>query len=319
MSSLALALPLPQSHSLAIFSGATVNLCEAACATLKPTSREAYFKCYKSLASFLGLPDGESAVQALVQSSRGQAHGAVLAWLDVTIKAGLSASTANLRLSAVMAVLRVAQDLEMIQWSLRIKRIPGEGRRDTRGPGAEAISQSLRELGAVKNRKCIRDRAILALLFTNALRRAELVGLDVEHVDLDGGMISILGKGRRGREPMTIPPETVQALRAWLAVRGDHAGPLFENCDRSGKTCKADGTRRLSGGGLWSLIRKLGLKRPHAVRHSSITESLTLEHGNVSRVQRFSRHMDVNIVQTYNDNREDVQGQISRKLAAAWM
>jgi site-specific recombinase XerD len=46
----------------------------------------------------------------------------------------------------------------------------------------------------------IRDRAILLVLLDTLIRVSELVGLDAEDVDLDEGMLRVMGKGRKERE-----------------------------------------------------------------------------------------------------------------------
>ena len=53
-----------------------------------------------------------------------------------------------------------------------------------------------------------RDRALLRLAFDLGLRRGELASLDLEHLDLEAGMLAVLGKGQEGREQLTLPPET---------------------------------------------------------------------------------------------------------------
>jgi integrase/recombinase XerC len=68
------------------------------------------------------------------------------------------------------------------------------------------------------------------------------VGLDLEDVDVAGKRLAVLGKGRTEAEPITLPGRTLEALAAWLAVRGDTPGPLFLNYDRAGK-----GSGRLTG------------------------------------------------------------------------
>jgi len=139
----------------------------------------------------------------------------------------------------------------------------------------------------------------------------------LDFLDFQGASatVSILGKGRRERETRTLPPETVAVLKAWLEVRGSYPGPLFLNLDRAEKRGK-DGSGRLSGGGFWSVCRGRGLGRPPGLRHSAITEALVLTNGSVSRVQKFSRHADVKVLQRYDDAREDIAGQIAKQLAA---
>ncbi len=60
----------------------------------------------------------------------------------------------------------------------------------------------------------------------------------------------------------------------------------------------------------------LGLGRPHGLRHAAITEALDLLGGDVRRVQRFSRHRDVRVLNAYDDNRQDLAGEVARIVAA---
>jgi integrase/recombinase XerC len=65
-----------------------------------------------------------------------------------------------------------------------------------------------------------RDRAILELLYATGVRVSELVGLDLEDVDLAVGLLKVLGKGRKER----IVPfgwKAREALEGYLSVRSE--------------------------------------------------------------------------------------------------
>ncbi|MES2460737.1 MAG: site-specific integrase [Armatimonadota bacterium] len=99
----------------------------------------------------------------------------------------------------------------------------------------------------------VRDRALLLLGFAGAMRRSELVGLDVEDVveTGDGLIVTIRrsktdqeGAGRKiglpyGSSPLTCP---VRALRDWRAVGQIADGPLFRQVNRHNQV----GRERLS-------------------------------------------------------------------------
>jgi integrase len=110
----------------------------------------------------------------------------------------------------------------------------------------------------------VRDRAMLLLAFAGALRRSELVALDLEHVRWTADGLTILlersktderGEGAllaitRGRAEETCP---VAALRLWLEQARITAGPLFRKISRGG----AVGANRLSA----DAVRQILLKR----------------------------------------------------------
>jgi integrase/recombinase XerC len=174
----------------------------------------------------------------------------------------------------------------------------------------------LQVLDRREDAKAIRDRAILRCLFDLGLRRAEVLHLDLQDLDRQAGTLAVLGKGRTQKESLTLPPETKAAIEAWLIIRGEGSGPLFHSLDRARK-----GNGRLTGAGLYDMVRKLGAKAglkvwPHGLRHAAITAALDLTGGNVRAVQKFSRHRDVRVIERYDDNRMDLAGQVARQLAA---
>src|SRR5207249_10765022 len=103
----------------------------------------------------------------------------------------------------------------------------------------------------------------------------EVVALELADVNLADGTLAVLGKGRTGKESLTLPEPTQQAVRAWLVLRGTEPGPLFRNVDRAKKA------RRLTTTSVYRLVRALGAKvglvvRPHGLRHAAITAALDL-------------------------------------------
>ncbi len=53
---------------------------------------------------------------------------------------------------------------------------------------------------------------------------------------------------------------------------------------------------------------------PHRIRHSSITEALNLTNGDVRKVQKLSRHSNLNTLMIYDDNRQNLQGEVTEML-----
>ena len=114
-----------------------------------------------------------------------------------------------------------------------------------------------------------RDRAILQCLWSCGVRRAELVGLDLTDVDLDGRQLRVIkGKGNKDRYvPMT--PEASDAMRAYLNVRPHVTTPAF---------FVGRGDRRLSAAAVYKIVRTYmtlaGITEyasPHTWRHTVAT------------------------------------------------
>lgn len=265
---------------------------------------------------FVQAPTLDRATSLLLARGLGQANALVLDYKAHLLERNLTPATINRRLAALRSLVKLARTLGLIPWKLEVEGMKMEGYRDTRGPGRLGFRDMLHVLDQRKDAKSVRDRAIPRCLFDLGLRRAEVLHLDLHDLDRQSGTLAVLGKGRTQKELLTLPPETKAAIGAWLAIRGERAGPLLLSLDRAQK-----GNGRLSGAGLYDIVRKLGSQAglrvsPHGLRHAAITEALDLTGGNVRAVQKFSRHRDVRVIERYDDNRTDLAGQIARQLAA---
>lgn len=142
---------------------------------------------------------------------------------------------------------------------------------------------------ARQDAKAVRDRALLRVLYDLALRRGEVVRLDVADVDLEAGTLSIIGKGKTEPELRTLPEQTKAALVAWLGVRGIAPGALFVNFARHARRGE-----RLTGAGLYELVRTWGravglVTRSHGIRHTAITQALGMKEANVAACAKYAR------------------------------
>lgn len=279
-----------------------------------PKTIEAYSRDLEDFRVFLGAPDSASAAQELLSSPLGEANALALSYRSHLLERGLSPATVNRRLAALRSLVKLARVLGFVTWSLEVENVEAVPYRDTRGPGRAGYRLLLDALDARLDAKAKRDRAVLRLLYDCALRRGEVVSLDLDHVDLEDGKVSILGKKRTARELVTLPEPTRSALAEWIEARGPEPGPLFTNFDRAGKGS------RLTGNSLYRLVRDLGDEqglraRPHGLRHAAITEALDLTNGNVRAVAKFSRHRDLRVLEVYDDSRRDLAGEVARMVA----
>lgn len=160
----------------------------------------------------------------------------------------------------------------------------------------------------------LRNRAILELLYATGIRVGELVGIDLEDIDPEGGNLRVLGKGRKQRE-VVFGTFAADALRAYLKVRSKLAKKdseekaLFLNY-RGGRL-----TTRSIARILRDRIREVGLRRgisPHSLRHTFATHMLNngadirslqelLGHSSLSTTQRYTQVGVEELMKTYLD------------------
>ncbi len=144
----------------------------------------------------------------------------------------------------------------------------------------------------------IRDFAIMELFYAGGLRLAELVGLDLAHVDLLNQQVRVLGKGQKERL-LPIGKTATSRLTVWLKVRetlvSEAQQALFVS-KRGLRLSHRSVQKRLA---FWS--KRCGLKthvHPHRLRHSFATHLLE-SCQDLRAVQTFLGHANLSTTQIY--------------------
>ncbi len=152
----------------------------------------------------------------------------------------------------------------------------------------------------------IRDRAVLELMYSTGLRRAEVVALDLADVDLTDLVVNVRsGKGDKQRL-VPIGATAAEALINYLTK----ARPLFlKNASATalflvGTRCGQTG-RRLGAGSIANVVRAAARRSelgkhvtPHALRHTFATHLLRAG-ADVRHVQELLGHNRIDTTETY--------------------
>jgi integrase/recombinase XerC len=150
----------------------------------------------------------------------------------------------------------------------------------------------------------LRDRAIIELLYSSGLRVSELTGLDWPGLDMEAGLVRVLGKGRKERV-VPVGRPALQALAAYRAECGAAGqatvtGPAFRNA-RGGRLTARSVARLMERHVMVS--GTTAKATPHALRHTFATHLLgagadlraiqeLLGHASLSTTQRYT-HVDL--------------------------
>ena len=191
-------------------------------------------------------------------------------------------------------------------------------RRGTRArPSARKAAINARELAAMiaaaegQGTRAIRDRAILALGMAAALRRSELVTLERRDVELvEKGLLLTVrhsktdqdGEGQVIAVPAGKTLRPLERLKAWLAVRGGNAGPLFYQIDPQGQLTDT----AMSDRSIARLVQKYagragldpGTVGGHSLRAGFLTEA-SRAGSTIAKMQEVSRHKKVEVLLGY--------------------
>jgi integrase/recombinase XerC len=292
-----------------------------------PNTRRAY---QKDISDFFRVivarePTGDLVLEFL-HLEQTQAVDLVLDYKAKLIEKKLKAATINRRLAAIKSLTAIGRKIGVCNYTLEdVKAERAKAYRDTTGVDNDAIIQVLSlarqatKASTHRSRlKGIRDYALLRLLWGNALRRGEISATDIKDFNEEASTLLIIGKGSDGeKESIALPPKTAVAISEWLLARGEENenAPLFTAVDN------ANYGKRLSGNAIYTMVDRLcvaaGIPKkmsPHRIRHSAITAALDATNGNIRKVQKLSRHKDINTVMTYDDNRNNHQDEMSHLL-----
>lgn len=145
-----------------------------------------------------------------------------------------------------------------------------------------------------------RDKAMLELMYATGLRVSELVGLELSSINLNQGVVRVIGKGQKERL-VPIGDEAHESLKTYLAngrpeiLQGVQTDSVFVTTRKSGMTRQAFWYMVRRYAGICDIPNKLS---PHMLRHSFATH--LLNHGADLRVvQLLLGHSDLSTTQIY--------------------
>jgi site-specific recombinase XerD len=188
----------------------------------------------------------------------------------------LAANTINQQLAAVRRLAHEAADSGLLSPELaagisRVKGVKQLGFRSGNWLSAEQSSEVLKHAGG-DTMRAKRDYAMLAMLFGCGFRRSELVGLELDDIQMRQGhwaVVDLIGKGGHIRT-VPIPNWVKAALDQWTRAAGVYEGKIFRAVAGRGKVWG----RGLSQNVVWYVVRscceRAGLEHiaPHDLRRT---------------------------------------------------
>ena len=161
--------------------------------------------------------------------------------------------------------------------------------------------------------KGIRDKAMLELLYATGIRVSELIGLDLDDVNLSVGFV----RCRSGEKERVIPmyKVAVKALKDYL----EEVRPaMVEEVDEPALFVNLGGSR-MSRQGFWKIVKtyqkKAGIEKeitPHTLRHS-FAAHLLVNGANLKDIQEMLGHADLSTTQIYTKVVQDHLTEVYQK------
>ena len=272
-------------------------------------TRRGYRASFRDFVAWRALREGVEAT-ALPASS-----GAVASYLAALADRGLKVSTIRHRAAAIAHAHRLAgfasptEDAAVAAVLSGIRREVGVAAKAKAPATAKVVAQMVRKIPDTLAGK--RDRAILLLGFAAALRRSEIVALDVGSIvaHADGAFVHI-GKSKGDQDgagfDIAVPRgklKVIEALEAWLLAAAIGEGPLFR---RIGKGSRLT-AKRLTGHAIalivkrWAIAAKLdpALFSGHSLRAGFVTSALEAK-GDLFKIMDVTRHREVKTLRAYD-------------------
>ena len=229
---------------------------------------------------------------------------------------GLAPATINATLAAIRGVAKTAWTLDLLSGDNYNRIAAVKGLRSSRLPSGRALTVG--EVTALfdacyddKTAAGRRDAAILVLLLGAGLRRAECAGLGLADYSPESREITVRGKEDKQRlMPLGVTAD--QAVRDWLAVRGDWSGSLLCRVGKSG----AIEQKGISSQAIYAALDKRGKAArvahfsPHDLRKTFASGLIDLS-GDISTVSRLLGHASIDTTAIY-----DRRGEAAKRKVA---
>lgn len=245
---------------------------------------------------------------------------AVATWLAALALAGKAGSTISRHAAAIAWYHRRAGQVAPQHRDSRgviTDTLAGIRRTQCFRPSAKKSAITAEDLGRMiaaaegQGTRAVRDRAVLALGMAAALRRSELVALQLADVELvkEGLKLTIRqsktdqeGTGQVIAVPSGKLLKPVDLLKAWLDLRGGGVGPLFLQIDPQGRLTKKPMSDRSVARMIQRYAGKIGLDPAmvggHSLRAGFLTEAARNK-ASLSKMQEVSRQKKVEVLLGY--------------------
>lgn len=231
-----------------------------------------------------------------------------------------ASATANKMFSALRGVLKAAWRLgqltaEDYARAVDVANVTGEtlpAGRALEGGELAALLRACAEDGTAAG---ARDAAVLALLYSCGLRRAEVTALDLGDYNQTTGALTVSGKRNKTRLVYVINGARA-ALSDWLTIRGDGAGPLFLAVNKSGAIRQG---QRLTTQAIYNVVQKRAAEAGvenitcHDFRRTFVGDLLDAG-ADIATVQKLAGHASVNTTARYDRRPEEAKRRAAELL-----
>lgn len=233
-------------------------------------------------------------------SLRQVGYNAVRAWMIALADEGLSHSSINRKMSALKRFYRYALREGWVDKSPLEQHQSLKKERHLQLPFSEReLQQLLDQMEWADDFEGIRDQLMVGLFYATGIRRAELIALKIQDVDIQQAWLKVLGKRNKERLiPML--PELVKVYQKYMLQRAKLQSITDEDCvflTLKGRKMSPSLVYRRINLYLGTVSEKQK-KSPHMLRHSFATHLLD-QGADIFSVKELLGHSSLASTQVY--------------------
>jgi integrase/recombinase XerC len=227
----------------------------------------------------------------------------VRSWIVNLIDDGISTTSVNRKVASLKAFYKFLLKVGQLNASPLLKH------KALKTPKKVQIPFSEKELDLVLNQlhypegfEGVRDKLIIDLFYTTGIRRAELIGLQVNNVDLATGVMKVLGKRNKERI-IPLLPIILEEIRGYLKERAGLESIIDEGYFfllLKGVKLNESFVYRLINTYFSNVSEKVK-KSPHVLRHTFATHLLN-KGADLNSVKELLGHSSLASTQVYTHN-----------------
>ena len=250
--------------------------------------------------SFFEFCLNEFDIEALAEVNYGQ----IRSWIVLLVDAGISNNSINRKISSLKSFYKFLQKTEQVKVNPLVKHKALKVAKKVQVPfTVKEVNEVIAALSEGDDFVLLRDKLIVELFYSTGMRRAELIGLRLNSVNIETQSLKVLGKRNKERL-IPLIPSVVDTIRNYLIKRQELA---FETdfllvTEKGNKIYETLVYRVINN--YFSKVSTKVKKSPHILRHSFATHLLN-QGADLNSVKELLGHSSLASTQVYTHNSLD--------------
>lgn len=229
-------------------------------------------------------------------------YSQIRSWIVSLVESGLSNTTVNRKVSSLKAFYKFLQKTRQLDSSPLARHVSLKTGKKVQVPFSETEVELALDSIEPDSFEGYRDKLILELFYSTGIRRSELIGIKVKHLDLDNRLLKVMGKRNKERY-IPLLGSVSDTARSYLNMRKEIVEPAGDDyffLTAKGVKIYETLVYRIINNYFRSVSSKLK-KSPHILRHSFATHLLN-QGADLNAVKELLGHSSLASTQIYTHN-----------------